>query len=301
MEKYDIIIIGAGPAGLNAALYSARAGLKTLVLERLFAGGQAATTSEVDNFIGTGKIGGAALCMQMEKQAKEFGAEIKFEDVLSLDTAKKEVATKKQTYSARAIIVATGAKPRTLGIDGEEKFRGRGVSYCATCDGGFFKDKTACVIGGGDTAAEDALYLSNLCKKVYVIHRRNELRAAAQIAQKLYKNEKIEIIFDTVPEKISGGDFVENLSVKNVKTGEKRDIPTDAVFVAVGTVPSNSLTVGTLKTDENGYVIVDKNMRTDKRGIYAAGDVCQKPLRQIITACADGAVAATSAADDIME
>ncbi len=301
MEKYDIIIIGAGPAGLNAALYSARAGLKTLVLERLFAGGQAATTSEVENFIGTGKIGGAALCMQMEKQAKDFGAVIKFEDVVSLDTAKKEVTTKKNVYSARAVIVATGAKPRNLGIDGEEKFRGRGVSYCATCDGGFFRDKTACVIGGGDTAVEDALYLANLCKKVYVIHRRDTFRAARSNAEKLRKNDKIEIIFDTVPEKISGGDFVENLRVKNVKTGEVRDILTDAVFVAVGTVPTNSLTAGTLKTDENGYIIVDRNMRTSQRGIYAAGDICQKPLRQIITACADGAVAATAAAEDIME
>lgn len=301
MEKYDVIIIGAGPAGLNAALYSARAGLKTLVLERLFAGGQAATTNEVENFIGTGKIGGAELCMQMEKQAKEFGAVIKFEDVIGLDAAKKEVTTKKNTYSASAVIIATGAKPRNLGINGEEKFRGRGVSYCATCDGGFFRDKTACVIGGGDTAVEDALYLANLCKKVYVIHRRNEFRAARANAEKLYKNDKIEIIFDTVPEEISGGEFVESLRVKNVKTGKTREISTDAVFVAVGTEPTNSLAAGTLKTDENGYIIVDRNMRTSKRGIYAAGDICQKPLRQIITACADGAVAATAAAEDIRD
>ena len=301
MEQYDVIIIGAGPAGLNAALYSARAGLKTLVLEKMFAGGQAATTSEVDNFIGTGKIGGAELCMRMEKQAKSFGAEIKYEDVTSLDSAKKEVTTKKSTYGAKAIILAMGASPRKLGIDGEEKYRGRGVSYCATCDGGFFKDKTACVIGGGDTAAEDALYLSNICKKVYIIHRRDKFRAAASITEKLYKNEKIEIVLNTVPEKISGGGTVENLTVKNVKTGEKTDILTDAVFVAVGNIPSSSLAVGTLKTDENGYIIVDKNMRTSEKNIYAAGDVCQKTLRQIITACADGAVAATSAAGDIME
>lgn len=301
MEQYDVIIIGAGPAGLNAALYSARAGLKTLILEKMFAGGQAATTSEVDNFIGTGKIGGAELCMRMEKQAKSFGAEIKYEDVTSLDSAKKEVSTKKNTYGAKAIILAMGASPRKLGIDGEEKYRGRGVSYCATCDGGFFKDKTACVIGGGDTAAEDALYLSNICKKVYIIHRRDKFRAAASITEKLYKNEKIEIVLNTVPEKISGGGTVENLTVKNVKTGEKTDILTDAVFVAVGNIPSSSLAVGTLKTDENGYIIVDKNMRTSEKNIYAAGDVCQKTLRQIITACADGAVAATSAAGDIME
>lgn len=301
MEKYDVVIIGAGPAGLNAALYSARAGLKTLVLERLFAGGQAATTSEVDNFIGTGKIGGAALCMQMEKQAKSFGAEVKYEDVLSLDTSEKKIVTKKNTYLARAVIIATGASPRKIGIDGEEKFRGRGVSYCATCDGGFFKDKTVCVIGGGDTAAEDALYLSNICKKVYVIHRRDKFRAAAKNVEKLYNNSKIEIVLNTVAEKINGGDFVNSVSVKNVASGEKREISTDAVFVAAGNIPSNALFKGTIKTDENGYIIVDKNMRTDKENIYAAGDVCQKPLRQIITACADGAVAASSAAEDIME
>lgn len=301
MEKYDVVIIGAGPAGLNAALYSARAGLKTLVLERLFAGGQAATTSEVDNFIGTGKIGGAALCMQMEKQAKSFGAEVKYEDVLSLDTSEKKIVTKKNTYLARAVIIATGASPRKIGIDGEEKFRGRGVSYCATCDGGFFKDKTVCVIGGGDTAAEDALYLSNICKKVYVIHRRDKFRAAAKTVEKLYNNSKIEIVLNTVAEKINGGDFVNSVSVKNVASGEKREISTDAVFVAAGNIPSNALFKGTIKTDENGYIIVDKNMRTDKENIYAAGDVCQKPLRQIITACADGAVAASSAAEDIME
>lgn len=301
MEKYDIVIIGAGPAGLNAALYSARAGLKTLVLERLFAGGQAATTSEVDNFIGTGKIGGAALCMQMEKQAKSFGAEVKYEDVLSLDTSEKKIVTKKNTYLARAVIIATGASPRKIGIDGEEKFRGRGVSYCATCDGGFFKDKTVCVIGGGDTAAEDALYLSNICKKVYVIHRRDKFRAAAKTVEKLYNNSKIEIVLNTVAEKINGGDFVNSVSVKNVASGEKREISTDAVFVAAGNIPSNALFKGMIKTDENGYIIVDKNMRTDKENIYAAGDVCQKPLRQIITACADGAVAASSAAEDIME
>ena len=301
MEKYDVVIIGAGPAGLNAALYSARAGLKTLVLERLFAGGQAATTSEVDNFIGTGKIGGAALCMQMEKQAKSFGAEVKYEDVLSLDTSEKKIVTKKNTYLARAVIIATGASQRKIGIDGEEKFRGRGVSYCATCDGGFFKDKTVCVIGGGDTAAEDALYLSNICKKVYVIHRRDKFRAAAKTVEKLYNNSKIEIVLNTVAEKINGGDFVNSVSVKNVASGEKREISTDAVFVAAGNIPSNALFKGMIKTDENGYIIVDKNMRTDKENIYAAGDVCQKPLRQIITACADGAVAASSAAEDIME
>lgn len=301
MEKYDVVIIGAGPAGLNAALYSARAGLKTLVLERLFAGGQAATTSEVDNFIGTGKIGGAALCMQMEKQAKSFGAEVKYEDVLSLDTSEKKIVTKKNTYLARAVIIATGASPRKIGIDGEEKFRGRGVSYCATCDGGFFKDKTACVLGGGDTAAEDALYLSNICKKVYVIHRRDKFRAAAKTVEKLYNNSKIEIVLNTVAEKINGGDFVNSVSVENVASGEKREISTDAVFVAAGNIPSNALFKGMIKTDENGYIIVDKNMRTDKENIYAAGDVCQKPLRQIITACADGAVAASSAAEDIME
>lgn len=301
MEKYDVVIIGAGPAGLNAALYSARAGLKTLVLERLFAGGQAATTSEVDNFIGTGKIGGAALCMQMEKQAKSFGAEVKYEDVLSLDTSEKKIVTKKNTYLARAVIIATGASPRKIGIDGEEKFRGRGVSYCATCDGGFFKDKTVCVLGGGDTAAEDALYLSNICKKVYVIHRRDKFRAAAKTVEKLYNNSKIEIVLNTVAEKINGGDFVNSVSVENVASGEKREISTDAVFVAAGNIPSNALFKGMIKTDENGYIIVDKNMRTDKENIYAAGDVCQKPLRQIITACADGAVAASSAAEDIME
>lgn len=291
---YDVIIIGAGPAGLNSALYSSRAGLKTLVLEKTFVGGQAATTYEVDNYIGVEKCDGATLAMKMEAQAKSFGAEIKYEDVLDINIEEKRIKTGKNEYKAKAIILAMGANPRTLGLENESRLRGRGVSYCATCDGNFFKNKTACVVGGGDTALEDALYLSALCKKVYLIHRRDKFRAVNHLCEKVGKNSKIELIMDSTVEKINGEDLMESIIVKNVKTNEETKIETDALFVAIGTKPNSEIVKGKIDMDNGGYIITDENMQTSKEGIFAAGDIRQKVLRQIITAASDGAIAANS-------
>ncbi len=297
---YDVIIIGAGPAGLNSALYASRAGLKALVLEKMFAGGQAATTYEVDNYIGIEKTDGATLAMNMEKQAKMFGAEVKYEDVLEIDTVQKRVKTAKNEYKAKAIILAMGANSRRLGIENEDRLRGRGVSYCATCDGNFFKGKTACVVGGGDVALEDAIYLSALCKKVYLIHRRNEFRAVKSLCDKVYANSIVELIMDSEVIKIHGNEVVEGITVKNVKTNEETKIDTDALFVAIGNVPNTDVVKGKVELDKSGYIITDENMKTDKDGIFAAGDIRQKSLRQIITAAADGAIAANSAIGSIV-
>ena len=296
---YDIIIIGAGPAGLNAALYASRAGKKTLVLEKTFAGGQAATTYEVDNYIGVDKCDGATLSMKMLSHATLFGAEIKYEDVLDINIEEKRIKTTKNEYKAKAIILSMGANPRKIGLENEDKLRGRGVSYCATCDGNFFKDKTACVVGGGDTALEDAIYLSALCKKVYLIHRRNSFRAVSFLINKVAENSKIECIFDSTVEKINGDSHLESIVIKNVNTDEETLIDTNALFVAIGTLPNTDIVKNKINLDENGYILTDNNMKTNKDGIYAAGDIIKKPLRQIITAASDGAVAANSAVSDI--
>lgn len=296
---YDIIIIGAGPAGLNAALYASRAGKKTLVLEKTFAGGQAATTYEVDNYIGVEKCDGATLAMKMASQATSFGAEIKYEDVLDINIEEKRIKTQKNEYKSKAIILSMGANPKKLGLENEDKLRGRGVSYCATCDGNFFKEKIACVVGGGDTALEDAIYLSALCKKVYLIHRRNSFRAVSLLINKVEENSKIECIFDSTVEKINGDNIMESIVVKNVKTNEETKIDTNALFVAIGTSPNTDIVKDKITLDENGYIITDENMKTSADGVFAAGDIRQKTLRQIITAASDGAVAANSAVTDI--
>lgn len=296
---YDIIIIGAGPAGLNAALYASRAGKKTLVLEKTFAGGQAATTYEVDNYIGVDKTDGATLSMKMLSHALLFGAEIKYEDVLDINIEEKRIKTAKNEYKAKAIILSMGANPKKLGLENEDKFRGRGVSYCATCDGNFFKDKTVCVVGGGDTALEDAIYLSALCKKVYLIHRRNSFRAVSFLINKVEQNSKIECIFDSTVEKINGDNVLESIIIKNVVTNEETKLDTNALFVAIGTLPNTDIVKDKINLNENGYIITDSNMKTNTDGIYAAGDIREKSLRQIITAASDGAVAANSAVTDI--
>lgn len=299
INMYDIIIIGAGPAGLNSALYASRAGLKALVLEKMFAGGQAATTFEVDNYIGVEKTDGATLAMQMEKQAKSFGAEIKYEDVLEIDVDNKRVKTAKNEYKTKAIILAMGANSRKLGIENEERLRGRGVSYCATCDGNFFKGKTVCVAGGGDTALEDAIYLSALCKKVYLIHRRNEFRAVKSLCDRVNENSIVEKIMESEVVKIHGDDVVNGITIKNSKTNEETKIDADALFIAIGNIPNTELVKGKVKLDDFGYIITDENMKTDKDGIFAAGDIRKKILRQIITAASDGAIAANSAIGEI--
>ena len=296
----DVIIVGGGPAGLNAALYASRAGLDTLLIEKMFVGGQAATTAFVDNYIGVGTgIGGPDLVMKMESQANAFGALFTYEDVLELDLDGdiKTVKTKKNEYKAKAVILAMGATPRKLGANGEERFTGRGVSYCATCDGAFYKGKDVCVIGGGDTAAEDAIFLSNLCNKVYLIHRRDSLRASKVLQDAVFSKENIEILWNTQISEINGDNTVTSITT----TGDiSKNIDVNGVFVAVGTVPSSELVYGKVELNENRYIITDEKMRTNVEGVFAAGDIVEKPLRQIITAASDGAIAAYSAQEYIL-
>lgn len=303
---YDTIIIGGGPAGLNAALYALRGGLKTLLIEKLFCGGQAATTYEVENYIGFPEpISGPELVMNMEKHAKRFGLNIVNDSVtkLELDGDVKKVVCSKEEFLAKTIIICTGASPRTLGLPNEDALRGCGVSYCATCDGAFYRQKTVAVVGGGDTALEDALFLANFCKNVYLIHRRDTFRGAKILADKVLANEKITPIYDSVVESINTDDdgLVSSLSLSNVKTNAKTNIDVNGMFVAVGTVASNSLFIDMIECDDAGYIVTDETMKTNIDGVFAAGDIRKKPLRQIITAAADGAVAANSAIEYILK
>lgn len=302
---YDVIIVGAGPAGLSAALYASRGGLKTLVIEKLSHGGQAALTYEVDNYLGFGDTpSGMELTEKMYAHAQRFGAEFKSETVKSIENADdkiKLVRTRKNVYETKSIIFALGAKPKKLGIEGEDEFAGMGVSYCATCDGMFFKDKDAIVVGGGNTAFEDALYLARFCENVALIHRRSEFRAEKSLVDKARANEKIILITDTVTEKIMGDKSVEAIKVKNLQTGEVTKIAASAVFVAVGTSPETALVKDILNLNSGGFIVTDEHMRTSVDGIFAAGDARDTVLRQIITAAADGAVAATSAVHYVQE
>lgn len=295
---YDIIVAGGGPAGLNAALYAGRAGLSCLLLEKMFSGGQMTLTSELDNYLGF-KDGVSAidLAMDMEAHAKKFGAEIRREEILSMDITGevKKVKTKKGEYEAKAIILSMGASASELGVPGESEMRGNGVSYCATCDGAFYKDKVTCVVGGGDTALEDALFLARLCSKVYLIHRRDAFRGAKILQDKVLAHEKIEFIPSTVVEKINTSSSVSDVTVRNVITNETKNINVSGVFIAVGTKPNSALVSDLNITDERGYIITNEAMETEISGVFAAGDIRKKTLRQVITAAADGAVAINSA------
>lgn len=302
-EIADVIIIGGGPAGLTAGLYAARGGLSTLCIERISAGGQLAQTNEIENYPGFPEgVEGWKLAYDMQKQAERFGMRLASDDIVKLDLAdatKKLTAASGNEYAARAVIVATGARPRKLGIPGEQEFSGHGVSYCATCDGNFFKDKVAVVVGGGNTAAGDALYLARICKKVYLVHRRDSLRATRVYHNHLMEAENIEICWNTTPERILGEEegAVYGLEVKNQQTGETSVIDCAAVFVAVGLMPNTEFLYGTITTDDGGYVVADDRCETPIPGVYAAGDVRSKFLHQVVTAVADGAQAAESAAE----
>lgn len=295
---HDLIIIGAGPAGLTAGLYAARAGMDVVLLEKMFAGGQAATTYLVENYPGfVEPIAGPELMANFENQARRYGLDIRYEEVLELDIAGavKKVKTDGNTYEAKAVILAMGANPRELGLEKERQFRGAGVSYCATCDGAFYKDKVVAVVGGGNTAVEDAVFLTRFARKVYLIHRRNELRATKAEQDKAFNNEKIHFIWNTVIEDIIGEQKVEGLKLKNNRTGEESQIEIDGLFVAIGTVPNSDIVKGLVAMDEYGYIITDENMKTSVEGVFAAGDVRKTPVRQIVTAAADGAIAAVMA------
>lgn len=297
-EIYDLAILGAGPAGISAAIYAARARLNTLWIERKFAqGGQIVDTYEVDNYPGLPGINGMDLGEKMAAHAEKLGLAPLRENVVSVEDEDgiKVIRTKKNEYRARAVILAFGAAHRTLGIPGEETLSGMGVSYCATCDGAFFRDRTVAVIGGGNVAAEDAILLSRTCKKVYVIHRRDQMRADQILQEKLFVCENVEMIWDTVPVSIEGEEMVSGIKLQNKKTGEERELPLDGVFIAVGIVPNTELFRNLVKLDESGYIVAGEDCVTSTPGIFAAGDIRTKQLRQVITAAADGANAVTSA------
>lgn len=292
---YDVIIIGAGPAGLTSAVYTSRAGLKTLILEKGAPGGKIFLTHLIENYPGYDSIGGRELSTIMHKHALKFGAEYAYGDVLDIvDGNIKEVVTNNGNYQAKTIIVATGMQNRKLGAPGEDEFAGRGVSYCAVCDGNFFKEQDVVVIGGGNSALEEALYLADLCSSVTIVHRRDEFRAEQFIVDNVLNNKKIKLELDSVVEEIIGEEKVEAVKVKNVKSGDIKSLDTKGVFIYVGLVPVTSPfeNLGILADD--GFIPVDKNMKTKLEGIYAAGDVIPKDLRQITTAVNDGAIAAQS-------
>ena len=294
---YDVIVIGGGPGGYGAALYTSRANLTTLVVEKFAPGGQMGTTEIVENYPGfTEGINGFELGMQMKQGAERFGVETKIAEVQSVDLEKqpKVIVTSDGTYEAKTVILAMGAYPRELGLPNERELRGRGVSYCATCDGAFFRNKVTAVIGGGDVAVEDAIFLARMCSKVYLIHRRNELRAAKSLQESLFAQENVEILWDTVADSIEGEGSVECLKITNVKTGEKSELALQGVFIAVGISPESRAFEGLVDMD-HGYIKAGEDGVTSVPGIFAAGDVRTKLLRQIVTAAADGANAVTSA------
>lgn len=296
--NYDIAIIGAGPAGLSAAVYAARGGLKTVVFERAIIGGQITVTEEVENYPGFAQsVNGFEIADKFREHALKFGAVIKEEEVkaIGLEGLCKLIETDKITYRAKSVLIATGAHPRKLAVPGEEKYTGRGVSYCATCDGAFYKDKVVAVVGGGDSAVEEAMFLTKFAKKVYIIHRRDELRAVKIVTDRALKNPKIEIIWDSVVQGIDGGDFVEKAIIYNRKTKKVSEINIDGIFIYIGIIPNNELIESRVDCDDAGFVLTDENMHTNIPGIFAAGDIIHKVLRQVVTATSDGAIAAFSA------
>ncbi len=293
---YDLIIIGGGPAGLTAALYAGRSRLRTLVLEKMSVGGRILLTDSIENFPGfIDNTSTEGLIKRMEGQVKNVGVEIRLEEVLDIDCKQKSIKTSRETYAADAIIIATGARPRKLGVAGEDRLIGRGVSYCATCDAPFFKEKNVVVVGGGNAVAEEALYLTRFAKQVTIIHRRNELRASAILQERLKKNEKINFQLNSVATEITGSHKVESIRVKDVVSSQEKAIACDGVFVFVGYEPETLFLQNKLKLDDAGFIITDEFMAASQDGIFAAGDCRKKSLYQVITACGDAATAADSA------
>lgn len=290
---YDTVVIGGGPGGYTAALYCARSGLSVLVLEKLAPGGQMATTGQVDNYPGfEDGIDGYELGKKMKKGADRFGAETSFAEVTAVDlsTQPKQITTTDGVVLAKTVILATGASPRELGLPEEKALRGRGVAYCATCDGMMYKDKTVVVNGGGNSAAEDALFLSKICKKVYLVHRRDVLRAS-MVYQKALENSPVECLWNRRIAEIQYDQRVTGVKLEDTQTGERTVLPCDGVFVAIGRIPDTELFRGQIEMDGQGYIVADETTQTSIPGVFAVGDVRTKPLRQIVTAASDGAVA----------
>lgn len=297
-DSYDVIIVGGGPAGLTAGIYASRARLKTLVLERLFIGGQVSTTYLVENYPGfPDGLDGPAMMELFAKQAERFGTEIVSEEVtgIRLEGGKKIVQVSSRPVPAGAIIIATGSDPRKLNVPGEKELGGKGVSFCATCDGALFPDVDVAVVGGGDAAADEALFLTRFASKAYLIHRRDKLRAEKIIQERLFANNKLEFIWDTVVERMNGEEGLKSLTLKNLKTGNTNDLKVEGVFIAIGHEPNTGFVKGLLKMDAQGYIITKNNLETSLPGIFAAGDVRAGSTRQIATAVGDGSVAAMAA------
>ncbi len=297
--KYDVLILGGGPAGLAAALYAKRAGVSVLVLERSIYGGQVTNTPTVENYPGILNISGVDLAMALYEQVTGLGIEVRLEEPVSyqLDAPAKAGATARGLYEAKAVIVANGVKRRTLGCPGEERLAGRGVSYCATCDGAFFQGAEVAIVGGGNTALEDALFLSNNCAAVHLIHRRDQFRGSSILAEAVKKRQNIHLHLNSVVEEITGEEKVAGARLRDVTTGEETRLELSGVFVAVGLAPDNAAFAGQLALDGAGYIQAGEDCRTNLAGVFAAGDTRTKEVRQIITAAADGAVAALGAAN----
>ena len=291
-KKYGAVVIGGGPAGYTAAMYCARAGIETLVLEMLSPGGQMATTSNVENYPGfEDGIDGFELGEKMQRNAEKFGAQTEYAEVISLDidSVPKVISTTEGDILSDTVIIATGANPRKLGLESEESLVGKGVAYCAYCDGMYYKDKIVAVIGGGDSAAEDALYLSKICKKVYLVHRRNELRAVKSYVKSLNNTQNLELVLNAKPSKLIYDSKLNAVELEDTTDGHKFILGVDAVFAAVGRIPNTDLVKGKVETDSSGYIVADETGRTNVPGVFAVGDVRTKHLRQIITAASDGA------------
>lgn len=300
---FDLIIVGSGPAGLSAAVYGKRAGLHLLVLEKNpMSGGQVLNTYEVDNYLGLPGINGFDMGMQFRAHAEKMGAEFKEAEVTGVENLedKKLVHTTEGDFEAKSVILAMGAHHAHLNVPGEEELTGMGVSYCATCDGAFFRNKVTAVVGGGDVAVEDAIFLARGCEKVYLIHRRDSLRAAKVLQDALFALPNVEVLWNTTVSEIQGTDMVEGLSLHNVENGEDSTLPVSGVFVAVGIRPDTEICRELVSCDEGGYILAGEDTETSVPGIFAAGDARKKPLRQIITAVADGANAVTAAGNYLM-
>jgi thioredoxin reductase (NADPH) len=297
MQDWDIVIVGAGPGGLCAGLYGARANRRTVCVENYLPGGEIQNTEFVEDYPGFEMISGPELAQKFEQQARKFGLEVVNDNVVEIysDGRHKIVKGDEDEYRAKAVIVATGGHPRKLGVPGEKELAGKGISYCALCDGAFFKDQVIAVVGGGDVAVEEGTFLTKYGSKVYVIHRRDKLRASKIVQERAFKNEKMEFIWDSVVEKINGDSKVQSVSIKNVKTGKTRDLPVGAVFPFIGFVPNSKIFRDEIDKDEIGYIITNQHMETNIKGIWAVGDVRKQLCKQITNAVGDGTTAAVAA------
>ena len=298
MERkiFDIIILGGGPAGFSSAIYAARGAVSTAIVDINMLGGQPSNYLELENYPGFQLVGGYDLMEKFEEHADKFGVEkFPMQEITNIDLSKKKIYTKEYEFSAKSIIIATGAQPMKLGVKGEKEFVGRGVSYCAVCDGAFYKDKIVAVVGGGNSAIEEAMYLTKFAKKVYVIHRRDKLRADKILQEKAFKNQKIEFIWNSIVLEIQGENTVKSIVLKNLQIDKISELKIDGIFPYIGISPNTELFSGQLNQDKYGFIITDTTMATSVDGVYAIGDVRNTPLRQVVTAASDGAIGATYA------